>query len=197
MKYDFYAYTDKALKYLRRLFITEFNRVSMQIRTDSLNVIQATTALYDKLQRETIRVFLKIAKQKYRELTGGEDTITEMWLLGFLSESNPLTGYVFLNDIERKRQYYTEGLLSGDDISKETKKALRYWYSSVKQYADLVADESALKAYSDMSVANVEWITNLDGKECYICHERNGVIYPITNVPKKPHYGCRCYVRRV
>ena len=74
----------------------------MQIRSDSLNVITPTINLYDRLRRETIRVMAKIAATKYHELHGGEDTITEMWVLDFLGMSNPLTGYIFLNDIDRK-----------------------------------------------------------------------------------------------
>ena len=192
---DFYDYTDKALTYLRRFYVTEFNRTKMQIRADSLNVIQPTTNLYDRMRKETIRVFLRIANAKYRECGG--DTLLEMWLLGFLSDSNPLTGYIFLNDIERKRQYYTESLLSGENIDKASKKAIRLWYGSVRQYADLVTDAAAIQAFHDAGVKQVRWVTQKDEHVCPACHGRDGKIYPILKVPTKPHYGCRCYIERV
>lgn len=168
----------------------------MQIRSDRLNVIQPTMNLYDRLRRETIRVLAKIAATKYHELHGGEDTITEMWVLDFLGMSNPLTGYIFLNDIERKRQYFTEDVLSGADIDKAAKKAMRYIFGSTRQYADLITDAAAMQAYMDTQTRFVEWVTFHDSHVCPVCDERDGVIYPINNIPTKPHYGCRCYLRR-
>lgn len=168
----------------------------MQIRSDRLNVIQPTMALYDRLRRETIRVLAKIAATKYHELHGGEDTITEMWVLDFLGMSNPLTGYIFLNDIERKRQYFTEDVLSGADLDKAAKKAMRYIFGSTRQYADLITDAAAMQAYMDTQTQFVEWVTAHDERVCPSCNSRDGMIYPINNAPKKPHYGCRCYLRR-
>lgn len=165
----------------------------MQIRNDALNVIGQTKDLYDDIQRETQRTFLRIARNKYREC-GGEDTLEEAWLLGFLGESNPLTGYVFMNETDRKRQYYAESLLSGGDVTAETKKAMRYLYGAVRQYADLVTDAAAVQAYADTGVDFVRWMTAEDEKVCYDCSSRNGKIYPVKNVPKKPHYGCRCWI---
>ena len=168
----------------------------MQIRSDRLNVIQPTMNLYDRLRRETIRVLAKIAATKYHELHGGEDTITEMWVLDFLGMSNPLTGYIFLNDIERKRQYFTEDVLSGADLDKAAKKAMRYIFGSTREYADLITDAAAVQAFMDTQTRFVEWVTFHDSHVCPVCDERDGVIYPINNIPKKPHYGCRCYLRR-
>ena len=193
---NFYAYTDKALKYLRRYYVTEFNRAKMRIRSDELHVIDITKRLYDRISKETERVLRRIAKQKYKELTG-EDFLVGMWLTGFLNESNPLTGYIWRNDIDRKRQYFTESVLSGEQIDKAAKKALRYWYGSQKQYADLVTDAAAMQAYIDTQTEFVEWVTADDEKVCHICNSRSGKIYPLKNAPKKPHYNCRCYLRRV
>lgn len=193
---NFYAYTDKALKYLRRYYVTEFNRAKMRIRSDELHVIDITKRLYERISKETERVFGRIAKQKYKEITG-EDFIVSMWLTGFLNESNPITGYIWRNDIDRKRQYFTESVLSGEPIDKAAKKALRYWYGAQKQYADIVTDAAAMQAYIDTQTEFVEWITSDDEKVCHTCNSRSGKIYPLKNAPKKPHYNCRCYLRRV
>lgn len=193
---NFYAYTDKALKYLRRFFIREFNRAEMTIRNDELNIISTTMDLYDRIEAETIKVFLRIARHKYKEC-GGIDTLELAWLLGLLGQSDPLTGYIFLNDKDRKRQYYAESLMSGEDIQKATKKALRYYYSAIRQYADIVTTESAIQAFRDIGVERVRWRTNLDGHECMECKELNGRIFTLDNVPDRPHYGCRCWIERV
>lgn len=194
---NFYAYTDKALKYLRRFFIREFNRTAIQIRSDMLNVIPKTVDLYDRLYDESIKVFLRIARNKYREC-GGTDTLEIAWLMGLLKDANPLTGYIFINDEDRKRQYFTESIMSGESLDKAKKKALRYLYQSVKQYADIVTDEAAIKAFTDTNIEYVEWITAHDEKVCVICVPRDGKIYPLKYAPKIPaHYNCRCYYRRV
>ena len=192
---DFYAYTDKALTYLRRFYVTQFNSTKMQIRADNVNVITPITNLYDRMRKETIRVFLKIANEKYRECGG--DTLAEMWLLGFLAYSNPLTGYIFLNDIERKRQYFTESVMSGENLEKASKKAMRLWYGSVRQFADLVTDAAAIQAYYDTGIKTVQWVTQKDEHVCPECHARDGKTYPVKKVPTKPHYGCRCWIRGV
>ena len=192
---DFYAYTDKILQYLRRYYVREFNRASFQIRSDQANVISLSKALYNRLRAETVRAFVRIAKKKYFDLTG-EDTITEMWVLDFISTANPLTGYIWTNDIDRKRQYFVESVMSGTNIRKDADKALRQWYGAVKQYADLVTDAAAVKGFIDTGTKFVEWVTASDERVCAVCDSRDGMIYPVKNVPAKPHYNCRCFLRR-
>lgn len=191
----FYAYTDKCLQYLRRYFVKEFNRAGTLIRSDDANVISLSKALYDKLRAETIRVFVRIAKMKYHELTG-EDTITEMWVLDFISNPNPLTGYVWTNDVDRKRQYYAESVLSGGNVKQESDKALRHWYGAVKQYADLITDAAAVKGFADTGAKMLEWCTAEDERVCAECNALDGKVFPVNAVPTKPHYGCRCFLRR-
>lgn len=189
---NFYAYTDKALKYLRRYYIREFDTAKMRIRADTLNVISVSKELYDDISAETERVFRKIAMWKYRQISG-EDFIIGMWLSGLLNNPDPLTGYVWRNDIDRKRAYFAESVLSGESLDKAAKKALRYWYQSQKQYADNITDAAALQAYADTQTQFVKWRTADDCKVCAVCNDRDGRIYPIDHVPRKPHYNCRCY----
>lgn len=189
---NFYAYTDKALKYLRRYYIREFDTAKMRIRADTLNVISVSKELYDDISAETERVFRKIAMWKYRQISG-EDFIIGMWLSGLLNNPDPLTGYVWRNDIDRKRAYFAESVLSGESLDKAAKKALRYWYQSQKQYADNITDAAALQAYADTQIQFVKWRTADDCKVCAVCNDRGGRIYPIDHVPRKPHYNCRCY----
>ena len=189
---NFYAYTDKALKYLRRYYIREFDTAKMRIRADTLNVISVSQELYADISAETERVFRKIAMWKYRQISG-EDFIIGMWLSGLLNNPDPLTGYVWQNDIDRKRAYFAESVLSGESLDKAAKKALRYWYQSQKQYADIITDAAALQAYADTQIQFVKWRTADDCKVCAVCNDRDGRIYPIDHVPRKPHYNCRCY----
>ena len=193
----FYEYTDKALKYLRRFFIREFNKTEMQIRMDDMNVIQKTIDLYDRLYDESIKVFMRIARNKYKEC-GGTDTVEIAWLMGLLDDANPITGYIFVNDKDRKRAYFAESVMSGDELGKAVQKALRYWYQSVKQYADIVTYEAAIQAYTDTETELVKYRTADDEHVCSVCVPRNGKIYPLKYAPKLPaHYNCRCYYVRI
>lgn len=192
---NFYSYTDKALNYLRRYYIQRFNSAKMQIRADTLNVISVSKDLYADISAETERVLRKIAKWKYRQICG-EDFIIGMWLSGLLNNPDPLTGYVWRNDTDRKRAYFAESVLSGESLDKAAKKALRYWYQSQKQYADLITDAAAMKAYADTKTEFVRWVTQDDERVCHICNSRDGKIYPLKYAPTKPHYNCRCYYVR-
>lgn len=189
---NFYSYTDEALKYLRRYYIQRFDSAKMQIRADTLNVISVSKDLYDDISAETERVFRKIAMWKYKQICG-EDFIIGMWLSGLLNNPDPLTGYVWRNDTDRKRAYFAESVLSGEQLDKAAKKALRYWYGSQRQYCDIVTDAAALKAFSDKGLKFVKWKTAGDERTCSECSARDGKIYPLKYAPVKPHYGCRCY----
>lgn len=188
----FYAYTDKALKYLRRYYIKAFNNAKMLIRSDDLNIVSISKELYADISEETERVFRMIARNKHKEICG-EDFLVGMWLSGMLDKADPLTGYVWRNDIERKRQYFAEAIMSGEPVDNAAKKALRYWYGSQKQYADLITDAAALQAYEDKGMKFVKWRTAKDERVCPECSERDGMVYQIKYAPVKPHYGCRCY----
>lgn len=193
---NFYSYTDKALKYLRRYYIQRFNSAKMQIRADTLNVISVSKDLYADIAAETERVFRKIAKWKYRQICG-EDFIIGMWLSGLLNNPDPLTGYVWQNDIDRKRAYFAESVLSGESLDKAAKKALRYWYQSQKQYADIITDAAALQAFADTQTEFVQYRTAEDENVCSVCMPRDGKIYQLKSAPKIPaHHNCRCYYVR-
>ena len=65
------------------------------------------------------------------------------------------------------------------------------------QYADDVTDSARIKAFTDAGVEQVQWHTAGDEKVCQVCRERNGEIYPIDNIPDKPHRKCRCWLAPV
>lgn len=96
-----------------------------------------------------------------------------------------VTGYVYEHEIDRKRAYLEEGLLSRTNHKNEFRRALRYWSDMTYQYADDVTDSARIKAFTDAGVEQVQWHTAGDEKVCQVCRERNGEIYPIDNIPDK------------
>jgi SPP1 gp7 family putative phage head morphogenesis protein len=78
----------------------------------------------------------------------------------------------------------------GDSI----RRAANLWWTQTAQYGITVVDEATIKGYKDMGVKRVKWIAADDERTCPVCGGRDNKIYKISQIPPKPHYGCRCYV---
>ena len=165
---------------------------------DELSVLSITHTLYDNLSADNEKIFLELAQERYQEAEpNGEEPPDLAWLLALLAAYNAVTKYQYTNEVERKRQYTTEGINSSTAKVTEFRRGLHYWAGLTADYADIVTDESTLKAYRDAGVKRVKWHTVLDGKECETCKERDGKIYPINYIPPKPHRKCRCWMEAV
>lgn len=150
---------------------------------------------------------LSVTKQ---ERTRAAEVITSAWVSAFLEKSNPVTGFIFDNEVERKKQRLIEALASSPNPIREIDNAKRYWTAQSTQYADDITDAAMLEGYKDVpllpeasedsssgrpaGIKYVRWVTEEDGKVCPVCAARHGRIYPIDEVPPKPHYHCRCWV---
>ncbi len=190
-----YEHTDKIIKYLNKRFIHIFNKAKSLSSFEELNVIKYSREMYDELEQITEKAFLLLARQVYREHSESQFTdIVTAWLLGVLKAYNPVTKYVYLHEVDRKRSRFAESLIASDTKTKEVETALRYWSAMVTQYAIEVTDAAVKQAYIDDGVKKVKWITMEDERRCSECEKRDGNVYNITKVPPKPHIGCRCYL---
>lgn len=190
-----YEQTDKIIKYLNKRFIRIFSKAKTLSSFEELNVIKYSQSMYNELERITEKAFLLLAKRVYLENSESEKTdIVVAWLLGVLKAYNPVTKYVYLHEVERKRSRFAESLIASSTKTKEVETALRYWSAMVRQYAIDVTDSAIKQAYIDDGVLKVKWITLDDERMCVECGKRNGNIYDIAKVPPKPHIGCRCYL---
>ena len=95
---------------------------------------------------------------------------------------------------DRKRSRLLEALIATRGDPAEVEMALTYWSKMVAEYAVEITDAATLQALKDMGVTKVKWYTEKDERVCKTCRERHGKIYPIDEVPAKPHWGCRCYI---
>ena len=205
-----YRLADKLLEQLKKLIRREFNRLGI-FGFDELNaprVTRETTELFDRLMRENQRQYLKVAKKAYADalalaMAAGyvgpdDDRIDEAWLLGFLGAYNFVSGYLYESEAERKRLRLAEQMMTAKEYLSRTqyndslRRSANLWWTQTAHYMLDAVDESTLYAYEVMGVEKVEWITNIDGRECKICRERNGKIYDIKRVPPKAHRNCRC-----
>ena len=196
MPKNFYETTDKAIELLNRRATKRFEDAkdkAAQNGFDELSVLSITRTLYDNLSADNEKIFLELAQERYQEAEPhGEEPPDLAWLLALLAAYNAVTKVIYDNDVDRKRQYTAEGINSSTAKVTEFRRGLHYWADLTSTYADIVTDESSLKAYRDAGVKRVRWVTAGDEKVCETCRERNGKVYPINAIPPKPHRRCRC-----
>lgn len=193
---QWYRLSDAATELLNRRATKRFEDAKDEAARhgfDELNVLEVTRTLYQDLARDSQEVFLELAQERYQEAEPhGEEPPDLAWLLALLAAYNAVTKYQYTNEVERKRQYTTEGINSSTAKVTEFRRGLHYWADLTSNYADIVTDESTLKAYRDAGVKRVRWVTAGDEKVCETCRERNGKVYSINAIPPKPHKHCRC-----
>jgi hypothetical protein len=205
-----YRLADKLLEQLKKLIRREFNRFSI-FGFDELNtprVTKETVELFNRLMEENRKRYLQVARQacidaKALVLAAGyrdKDVPIpdERWLGAFLGAYNFVSGYLYEPEAERKRLRLSEQILTAKEYQSRTqyndslRRAANLWWGQTLHYMLDAVDESTLDTYKFMGVEKVEWHTNIDGRECKTCRDRNGVIYDIDKIPPKPHRNCRC-----
>ncbi|MFA5675447.1 MAG: hypothetical protein WDA65_02895 [Christensenellales bacterium] len=132
------------------------------------------------------QAFVRIAKHQYSD-------ITPLVALALLDEYDPVTKYVYNHEVDRKTMRFAEAYIAGKGNKTDTKTALRLWSNMVRQYAITVTDDALIKKYKSDGVEYVKWITEEDERRCTECAKRHNKIYPVGNIPPKPHINCRCW----
>lgn len=206
MRDNTYELSDKTSKLLNRKSVRRFEAARRKLALlsfDELNVIKTVKTLYSDLAADNKKAFTDLAIMVYedaagRELDDEEDELMALWLMSeVLDKPNPVTGYIYTNEVERKRDRATESINASPKKRQEFQKALRLWSRQTAAYCDIVTDEATLKAFRDTGVKKVKWVTERDEKVCSTCGPRDGKVYDIDKVPVKPHLGCRCWLEAV
>ena len=210
-----YRLADKLLEQLKKLIRREFNRLGI-IGFDELNaprVTKETTELFDRLKRENEKLYLKVAEKAYDDageaaLAAGyekprESRITTAWVISILAAYNFVSGYLYESEADRKRLRLAEQMMTAREYQNRTlyndsvRRSANLWWTQASHYMLEAVDKATLDGYKDSGVKKVKWHTNIDGRECNVCRERDGQIYDIDKVPPKPHRNCRCYLKPV
>lgn len=195
-----YRTTDKVIDYLNKQYLKIFRKAKNIASFDELNVIEMSHEVYGEALEITKKEMTRLADtvyKKYREDEETEDSLGAVWVLALMAAYNPVTKYIYDNEVERKRSRFAESVIASESPKEEVDRALRLWVAQNKQLADDVTFDAIVQAYEDDGVTEVKWVTHPDDRRCATCRERHGKIYPIDDIPPKPHINCRCYVRRV
>lgn len=198
-----YEITDRYLAIMKRKYIRMFSQFHADAADfDELNILKNSKKLYQELLTYTKKQYLKMAKGIYeetfeacrRQKNRKPKQVDDDWLDYVLSLYDDVAEYIFFNEVDRKQSRFAESVVASENSEKAIKTALRLWSNMVSQFAISVSDEAALKALKDAGYRKVEWHTEEDEKVCDVCKRRNKKIYPVSNIPKKPHWNCRCWV---
>ena len=196
-KTNMYHRTDIILKFLVREYIEMFDDFkSNLLRKDELNTLSKVNDLYSQLVNITTEKLLELAQLQFEYIMQGDydyNLINNAWLQEIFDNYNEVMKYVYSNEFDRKRSYLFEALMSCNSPTTEIDKALRLWSVMIGQMAVDVTDEATLTAYRLNNVAFVKWVSENDSRRCEHCKDMDGEIFPINEIPPKPHPHCRCF----
>lgn len=163
--------------------------------------------LYKSIYTTVKQEFLKVANEIYRVVydeavamgfDGDIRNLDEAWIENFFDLYNPVTKYVFSNEIDRKESRLFEALVSNElERLKSYAYAERLITQQIEQYAIDLEDSIAKVVYEDTKVEKVMWNAEQDDKTCGVCNELDGQIFDLNDVPPKQHYRCRCWITPV
>ena len=189
-----YQKTDKVIAYLAKQYAKLFQRVTS---FDELNIIDVSHEIFDEAvvltEREVARLVKLVYDSKREEGEISSEDATSL-VFTLMLAYNPVTKYVYKNEMERKRSRFAEGVIASENPSEEVALAERLMIATNKQFAEDATFEAAVLAYKDDGVEKVRWVTAVDDRRCKECKSRHGNLYPIDSIPPKPHRYCRCYV---
>ena len=194
-----YLKTDKTIAYLTKQYAKLFRRVTA---FDELNVIPVSHEIYDEALQITEQEATRLVKTVYDSYHEPEQEalpVSEAHaaVIAMFAAYNPVTKYVYENELDRKRSRFAEGVISSDTPREEVELAKRLLVGMNKQFTDDATFDAVVKVFTDAGIKRVKWITAVDDRRCKECKSRHHKVYSIDNIPPKPHLHCRCYVEKV
>ena len=192
----------RIIKKLNREF--RHNRLALFDEMNIAGVRKHIKKLYKNAYQSIVEEFFKILNPLYEEIydeaialgfDGDLQDLDEGWIEEFFDEYNPVTKYVFSNEVGRKESYLFEAIVA-DAVSRHQSynKAEKYLARQVKQGGIDFEDAVARKVYKDLGVTKVKWVAEKDYKTCSVCAELDGEVFSLEDAPDKQHHNCRCYL---
>ena len=192
----------KIMKRVSRQF--QHNRLTL---FDELNVTQTRKHIkklyadvYKIIKKEYAKILNPIYEEIYDEalalgFVGDLRDLDEGFIEEFFDEYNPVTKYVFKNEMSRKESRLFEALVASTAEKVQSyRTAENLLKRQIQQYAVDLEDAIAKTVYKEVKVKKVQWVAEQDHKTCGVCSELDGQIFALKDAPPKQHYHCRCYL---
>lgn len=193
-----YEKTDRLITYMDKQLIRLFSEAKAQLSIDEINALQIIKRLYADADELIRRILRRVALEAYSQYVREQKReIDNDWVEYYLTEYDPTSKYIYVNEIDRKEARLFEAVMASENKGAEIDSALKSVSLMGRIYAVRVTDEAVLEAYRDNGTELVSWESEDDSRVCPVCFERDGKIYPIEDLPPKPHINCRCWYREV
>ena len=203
-----YDACDRAIREMNRENLKEFGKLKLA-KFDQLNIVREITKVYHTSAKQAKKRYYEVAFEAYllamalcdenpkKAHQKAEKAITDEWIEEILEQVDPVTLFRFNSETDRKAYRLVEAVSATTDRDAEIDKALRIWSRQLGQYAINFTDYAVVEAYKDAGAKMAEWETAKDENVCPECHALDGQVFRITELPRKPHWGCRCRWRAV
>lgn len=216
---DYYGPADEGIRQMNRDNLRAFSRLKLA-DFDRIGIIRTVLDLYETQRKKAKKKYLEIGLEAYllglifagKSLSDkatrsmAKEAVTPEWIDEMLSETDFVTLYRFNSETERKAQRLIEALsllaegnaarMPGTTTEEMRNalidQALKQWTKQLGQYAINVTDAAVVMAMDDAGVEWVQWVTERDQRVCTDCHQLDGRVFRIDDVPTKPHWNCRC-----
>jgi SPP1 gp7 family putative phage head morphogenesis protein len=200
-----YKMADEAAAKITKKIHREFrhNRLALFDEMNVTGVKSHVQKLYKNVYKIILDEFTAVLNPLYEEIydealalgfDGDIEDLDEAWIEEFFDEYNPVTKYVFSNELGRKESRLFEALVaSSAETIGSYKTAENLLARQVKQYAIELEDAVTKAVYKAVGVKKVMWNAEIDHKTCSVCNELDGEIFSLKNAPPKQHYHCRCW----
>ena len=183
------------------------NRLALFDEVNVTGVKKHVHKLYKDVYKIIKKEFLAMLNPLYQEIydealalgfDGDLEDLDEGWIEDFFDEYNPVTKYVFSNEMDRKESRLFESLVaSSTEKTQSYKTAENLLIRQIRQYAIDLEDAITKLVYRAVGVKKVMWNAEHDHKTCGVCDEMDGQIFNLNDVPPKQHYQCRCWITPV
>lgn len=214
-----FSYMDDLLDEVIVYIVRAFNSYKKRImKFDEVNAFELTKSLYETIEAKAEKLYQEAAWWYY-EGCGGRKfpkrRYGKGWLLEFLDAFDPVTGYIYFPELERKMHRQYEEVVSqlyadpnrgkrGGKVTSQTQTDIRKRVNrseylltlQITQKAIAAVDQAVLDAYRERGITKVMWHTQRDERVCDECRPRDKMIFDIDNLPKR-HYKCRCWLQGV
>ena len=219
---NWYKIGDRKLKALIVTITRIFKKSRLTLDFDHINqpvrTLQSESKrVYKLLEQKNHQAYLELGYlvyiEAFKEAQPGmadseisqksKKAISEKWLDKLQSEYSPVTKYVYIREVERKRARFFEAIVADTgaklrrDMESDYRAAENAWIRQTRQAMIDTEDRAAITAYRDAGVRRVRWIAQRDDKVCEECERLDGLLFSIDAVPDKPHYNCRCSLEPV
>lgn len=193
---NIYEIRDKVVKiYLKRI-LRRFRKLNQSLLSfDEINGLTAVNECYSEVVEISVECLKEVAKRTRKWLNGDDGFMVDMWVMGWLSEPDPITHYKYFDEADRKRSRLFEALESvatSTERKKQIELSMKYFVKQFEQTADDVVEAILLLTSEENGYKYGIWHTWGDAKVCEDCRKKEGKIILLSSF-RKLHWNCRCY----